>query len=74
MKRLDKVPRGQLREGVLLHLMTQGTAMRWAMVEKRGALYELSRIDLRRGVESTTRVSSLHLAASLAKRFVKEAA
>lgn len=74
MNRIDKVPRDQLRAGLLLHVMTPGTAMRWATVEKRGEGYELSCFDLRREVQSVTTVSSLHLAATLAKRFAKEAA
>lgn len=74
MKRIDKVPREQLRHGNLLHVMTPHTALRWAMVRKVELGYAVERYDLRCELQSTAIVSSLHLAATIAKRFAREAA
>lgn len=74
MKRFDKVPREQLGDGQLMHLMHPGTALRWVTVHKVGNGYQVIRYDLRSSVQSLITVPSLHLAASMAKRFAKEAA
>lgn len=36
MKRFDKVPRDKLLPGQVMHVMTQHTALRWAVVSKAG--------------------------------------
>ena len=74
MTRIDKVPRDQLTHGQVLHVMTPGTALRWSTVHKIAAGFEVFRADLRREIQSTVTVSSLHLAATLAKRFARESA
>lgn len=74
MKRFDKVPRDKLGDGQLMHLMNLRTALRWAEVRKTDNGYQVSRYDLRSNVQSLITVPSLHLAASMAKRFTKEAA
>lgn len=72
MKRIDKVPRDKLMRGELLHVMTPGTALRWASVNKIGPGFDVFRADLRCDIQTSVTVSSLHLAATLAKRFARE--
>ena len=74
MKRIDKVPRDQLRGGLLMHLMTPRTALRWATVERAGHGYKVCAFDLRHNIEQYSRTSSYRRAAVLAKQFAKEAA
>ena len=74
MNRIEKMPRECMTHGKMLHLMTPGTALRWATVHKRSGGFQVYRADLRCEIQSTVTVSSLHLAATLAKRFAREAA
>lgn len=75
MKRIDKVPRHQLRgmnSRALLHVMTPRTALRWATVERAGHGYKVCATDLRHDIEQYIQTSSYRRAAVLAKRFARE--